>query len=387
MKYLIIFFTFLLILNVSAKTTLKEIKKEAKNDNEGKLYLEEFHNLIAPHAINPVSLSDKSIIGDKSFRFEVNHGECGQEPKWSDCDNERERSELYYEWGSKNNHDNEKLKKEKWYRFYVFVPKEHNILAPSQTSIIQWKRRDPAKVLIMFRYHHGGLYFDFNGDTFSPAPFYLLKNDKDMRDQWTEILFSTNWHPSADKGFMKVWIDGKMKIDYKGVANHPSKGKNLNLRYGIYSSALDRYRAAFNEIKHKKRVLYFDGVRGNTTCKKLLKDEKRCKELLSQNVIEYFKYAPERGWSTSKKLGQYDLNKLGAPLKLEIKSEQKKLYNYLTNKEINFLMTAKGEEEQCIRKQFGSGLDLLRKDTVSNQRYSNWNVYSVLQEIVKDCLN
>lgn len=387
MKYLIIFFTFLLILNVSAKTTLKEIKKEAKNDNEGKLYLEEFHNLIAPHAINPVSLSDKSIIGDKSFRFEVNHGECGQEPKWSDCDNERERSELYYEWGSKNNHDNEKWKKEKWYRFYVFVPKEHNILAPSQTSIIQWKRRDPAKVLIMFRYHHGGLYFDFNGDTFSPAPFYLLKNDKDMRDQWTEILFSTNWHPSADKGFMKVWIDGKMKIDYKGVANHPLKGKNLNLRYGIYSSALDRYRAAFNEIKHKKRVLYFDGVRGNTTCKKLLKDEKRCKELLSQNVIEYFKYAPERGWSTSKKLGQYDLNKLGAPLKLEIKSEQKKLHNYLTNKEINFLMTAKGEEEQCIRKQFGSGLDLLRKDTVSNQRYSNWNVYSVLQEIVKDCLN
>ena len=118
-----------------------------------------------------------------------------------------------------------------------------------------------------------------------------------------------------------------------------------------------------------------------------MKDKKRCNELLSQKVIEYFKYAPEGGWSTSKKLGQYDLNKLGAPLKLEIKSEQKKLHNYLTNKEINFLMTAKGEEEQCIRKQFGSGLDLLRKDTVSNQRYSNWNVYSVLQEIVKDCLN
>jgi hypothetical protein len=387
MKYLIIFFTFLLIFDASAKTTLKEIQKEAKNDNDGKLYLEGFHSLIAPHAINPVSLSDKSIIGDKSFRFEVNHGECGQEPKWSDCDTDRERSELYYEWGSKNNHDNEKWKKEKWYRFYVFVPKEHNILAPSQTSIIQWKRRDPSKVLIMFRYHHGGLYFDFNGDTFYPGTFYHLKNDKDMRDKWTEILFNTNWHPSADKGFMKVWIDGKMRIDYKGIANHPSNGKNLNLRYGIYSSALDKYRAAFNEIKHKQRVLYFDGVKGDTSCDKLLKDKKRCNELLSQKVIEYFKYDPEGGWDTSKKLEQYDLNKLGAPLKLEIKSEQKKLHNHLTNKEINFLMTAKGEEELCIRKQFGSGLDLLRKDTVSNQRYSNWSVYSTLQEIVKDCSN
>ena len=36
------------------------------------------------------------VNGKKSFRFEVNHGECGQEPKFSDCENERERSELYY---------------------------------------------------------------------------------------------------------------------------------------------------------------------------------------------------------------------------------------------------------------------------------------------------
>ena len=87
---------------------LSELQKEAKADNDGKLYLEEFHNLIAPHAINPVSLSDKSIVGDKSFRFEVNHGECGQERKWSDCKNERERVELYYQW--KNNEFGKDLK-------------------------------------------------------------------------------------------------------------------------------------------------------------------------------------------------------------------------------------------------------------------------------------
>ena len=41
--------------------------------------------------------------------------------------------------------------------------------------------------------------------------------DRDMREQWTEILFNTNWHPDKDKGFMKVWIDGELKIDYKGL--------------------------------------------------------------------------------------------------------------------------------------------------------------------------
>ena len=57
---------------------ISELQKEAKADNDGKLYLEQTHNLNAPNAINPVSISEKSIVGGKSFRFEVNHGECGQ---------------------------------------------------------------------------------------------------------------------------------------------------------------------------------------------------------------------------------------------------------------------------------------------------------------------
>jgi len=293
---------------------LSELQKEAKADNDGKLYLEEFHKLNAPHAINSVSLSDKSIVGDKSFRFEVNNGECGQEPKWSDCENERERSELYYQW--KNNEfgkdKNEQWKKEKWYRFFVFIPKEHNILAPSQTSIIQWKRLKPSKVIIMFRYHHGGLYFDMNGDTFRPGAFYHLKYDKDMREQWTEILFNTNWHPDKDKGFMKVWIDGKMKIDYKGVAN-TKIGNELNLRYGIYSSGLNLYRKAFGETKHKKRVIYFDGVKGETTCKKLLNDKKRCEELLIQEAKGYKIYQPYN-WNGAKSLNYMDLRTYIEPL-------------------------------------------------------------------------
>ena len=305
-----LFITFNVFAN-SAK--ISELQKEAKVDNDGKLYLEEFHKLNAPHAINPVSLSDNSIVGNKSFRFEVNHGECGQELKWSDCKNERERSELYYQW--KNNEfgkaKNEQWKKEKWYRFFVFIPKEHNILAPSSTSIIQWKRLKPSRVIIMFRYHHGGLYFDMNGDTFRPGTYYHLKYDREMRGKWTEILFNTNWHPDKEKGFMKVWIDGKMKIDYKGVANYKS-GKELNLRFGMYSSALDRYRKAFNETKHKKRVIYFDGVKGEINCQKLLNDNKRCKELLSQEVYLYKTYQPNN-WRGAKTLQANDLQTLNKP--------------------------------------------------------------------------
>ena len=265
---------------------LSELKKEAKADNDGKLYLEGLHHLNAPHAINSVSLSDKSIFGDKSFRFEVNHGECGEEPKWSDCENERERSELYYEWKDSQfgAASDEKWKNEKWYRFYLFIPKDFNSVVPAKTSLIQWKRKSPSKVIIMFQYHKGGLLFNMNGDTFPKDHWYLMKSDEELRGQWTEILFNTNWHPDSDKGYMKVWIDGEMKFDYKGKANDDVKGKRLNLRYGIYNSFLQRYRKATGNSTYPQRVVYFDGVKGDTTCGKLLKDQTRCDELLSQTI-------------------------------------------------------------------------------------------------------
>ena len=72
-----------------------------------------------------------------------------------------------------------------------------------------------------------------------------------------------------------------MKVDYKGRANH-LKGNVVSLRYGIYNSFLDRYRRSTGNTTYPQRVVYYDGVRGATTCKKLLKDKVRCSKLLSQ---------------------------------------------------------------------------------------------------------
>ena len=93
-KIILILFGLILCGNAFAKTKFSEVKKALKEDFK-KAIPEKFHHLNSPKAINPVSVSDFSIIGDKSIRFESNDGECGKEPKWNDCTNDRERTELY----------------------------------------------------------------------------------------------------------------------------------------------------------------------------------------------------------------------------------------------------------------------------------------------------
>ena len=259
-----------------AKTKITEVKKSVKEDRDGLLKLKEFHVLNAPHAINPVSVSDFSIIGKTSIRFESNDGECGQEPNWNDCNNDRERTELYY--------GDETWKKERWYRFYLFLPKDYNSIAPAKMSLIQWKRLDPSEVLIMFQHMHAGLTFNRSGDTF-PDSYIVLKSNEDLLGNWTEIIFNTNWHPDPEKGFMKVWIDGKLKIDFKGQANS-KEGKRLNLRYGLYSSYMSYYKDTFNTKKMPQRIAFYDGMKSEKNCKKLL-DRNTCENLVSQYIEEY----------------------------------------------------------------------------------------------------
>ena len=280
-KIFLLILGLLLCANSFAKTKFSEVKKALKADGYGKAVPEKFHHLNSPKAINPVSISDFSIIGDKSIRFESNDGECWKEPKWNDCTNDRERTELYYK--------KKPWKKERWYRFYIHLPKDYNSIAPAKMSLIQWKRHKPSKVLVMFQHDHSGLTFNRNGDTFKDT-YIVLKPNKELLGSWTEIIFSTNWHLDPEKGFMKVWIDGKLKVDFKGRSNN-KKGKELSLRYGLYSSSMSRYKAVFETDTMPQRIVFFDGVKEEKSCEKLL-DETKCQSLKSQTINEYdvFRY-------------------------------------------------------------------------------------------------
>ena len=275
-KIILLIFGLILYSNAFAKTKFSEVKKALKEDGYGKAIPERYHGNNPKKAINPVSVSDFSIIGDKSIRFESNDGECGVQSSWNDCTNDRERAEIYYK--------KKPWKKERWYRFYIYLPEDYNSIAPAKMSLIQWKRLKPSKVLVMFQHMHAGLTFNRNGDSFKDS-YVVLKRNEELLGNWTEIIFNTNWHPDPEKGFMKVWIDEKLKVDFKGVSN-TKKGKELSLRYGLYSSSMSRYKTAFETQTMPQRVIFFDGVKEETSCEKLI-EENKCQSLKSQTIDEY----------------------------------------------------------------------------------------------------
>ena len=151
-------------------------------------------------------------------------------------------------------------------------------------SLIQWKRHKPSKVLVMFQHMHAGLTFNRNGDSFKDS-YVVLKRNEELLGNWTEIIFNTNWHPDPAKGFMKVWIDGKLKVDFNGVSN-TKKGNELSLRYGLYSSSMSRYKTAFQTQTMPQRVIFFDGVKEEKSCEKLIGSD-QCQKLTAQKINDY----------------------------------------------------------------------------------------------------
>ena len=170
---------------------------------------------------------------------------------------------------------------------------------------------------------HAGLTFNFNGSTF-PDSYIVLKSNEDLLGNWTEIIFNTNWHPDPKKGFMKVWIDGKLKLDFKGRANS-KKGRKISLRYGLYSSYMSYYKNTFNTKKMPQRIAFYDGMKSEKNCQKLL-DGNTCENLVSQNIKEY-KYFLHN--SDDKELNWRSLCKI-TPAKFETVTNQDDYWHLCT---------------------------------------------------------
>ena len=174
--------------------------------------------------------------GEQSIRFEVRDGDCGQDEDegWSDCKGDRERHEL-----SANQKGDTMSKGEYWFSWSLFFPKDHQNLWPLSNNYGQFHQKDGAPVFMFKELRSGYSVVRTIGDV-DYDERRLIRND-DLKGKWHDILINAKWS-KKDDGFFKVWVNDKLKYDYKG----PTKTKKyVYEKFGIYSTGITRY------INHK----------------------------------------------------------------------------------------------------------------------------------------
>lgn len=63
-------------------------------------------------------------------RFEVWPGDCGKEPCWSDCENDRERSKLKA--------IKDRIGTKYWYGWSIYIPEDYVNVSPTSTALAQF---------------------------------------------------------------------------------------------------------------------------------------------------------------------------------------------------------------------------------------------------------
>ena len=122
----------------------------------------------------------KVRLGETSQRFELNHGECGQDEYWDDCSNDRQRVEREIVWKG--------LNKTKWFGFSIYVNEEYPTLNKSswvQSKIHNW--RHPIWML-----QANGISVNLTFNSLGQRNCYIGKLSS-FKGQWNDILIKTEY--------------------------------------------------------------------------------------------------------------------------------------------------------------------------------------------------
>ena len=218
--------------NVFAETTVKLPKDAASGFKiltkslTGKYYKDYGMQVVNKKDGHPVR------AGEKSIRFEVRSGDCGKDRDggWSDCKGDRERHEV-----SSHEQGDKMSKGEYWFSWSVYFPEDHKNLYPLSNNYGQFHQKNGQPVFMFKELRSGYTVVRTIGDIDYDEG--RLVDNKDMPGNWIDVLINAKWS-KKDDGFFKVWVNDKLKYDYKG----PTKTKSyVYEKFGIYSTGITRY--------------------------------------------------------------------------------------------------------------------------------------------------
>lgn len=207
--------------------------------------------------------TDIVLAGEKSQRFELRSGDCSEDSGWSDCKNNRERSEISVT--SSKMYPGER----KFLAWNIYFPDDFEASAFVNTTLGQVHQRGgPGGTAGGLSSFPPLMQFEAKGDTYSVC-WHQLEGDArnitdkcvskplakipEMRGKWTEVVLDLDL--SMETGGAKVYING----NETAVFDSPLirfKPKELYMKYGIYNSFVSRHGGPM-----PTQVVYYDEVR------------------------------------------------------------------------------------------------------------------------------
>ncbi|WP_375748213.1 heparin lyase I family protein [Vibrio sp. HN007] len=187
---------------------------------------------------DPIDSSNTELVE----YFEVRDGDCASDSGWSDCANDRERSEL----SQKTNRQVDGS--EYWYAWEIYFPEDYPSVFPTKVALGQF-HQVKAPPVFMFQNQSpplndtwipakkGGYHLDRQVDGETVTVWELL-SDEELRGKWHRIELHVKWAKNPS-GFFKVWVNGKEKARFNGQTLFASKSY---FKYGLYRTFVSKYK-------------------------------------------------------------------------------------------------------------------------------------------------
>ena len=201
------------------------------------------------HGYQVVSAPEHPVrYGRKSVRFEVRPGDCSStnNGSWSDCENDRERSELIQRGYTQREGD------EYWYRWSIYLPPTHQNIYRTKLAYAQF-HQEGCPPVFMFQEYGGGYWLNIQPPITGYDDNRKLLETKEFIGKWNDIVVHARWTRKND-GWFKVWVNGEEKTSYHG---NTRTCPDVFFKYGVYRSFISRNRELSKTVT---TIAYYDGV-------------------------------------------------------------------------------------------------------------------------------
>ena len=247
----------LILILLTANTFAKDIRLP-KDVGSGNVYTKSLKKGFKKYGYKIVNKKDGHPVraGEKSIRFEVRNGDCGEDPgKWSDCKNDRQRHEL----------SGDRFRGKAWYAYSIYLPNDFKTVYPVKSAMAQFHQKGSWPTL-MFQFTDMGYYADRQLG-YQTQEMKKILEVKDMIGKWNDILIHGNF-TSKEDGFYKVWVNNKLKYEYNGAT---TGGKESFFKFGIYHTKVSVWPMYHPDTPYPTQVVYYDEIRAGKSKKAVTK--------------------------------------------------------------------------------------------------------------------